>query len=160
MSAALASLAVPRLWSGRMRRLVAAAALALAAAAFLGGPTAWSATTLKAAVQGVFPGAGPSFVSGLSTRSTGGFFGGRGGFTGRPRGFTPPAGRNFGPPQGWVPGLGRPGGFRGGAPGGGFGSSSDVQTALTYAKAHGATKRFALRPPSATIVCRRWPPVV
>jgi len=131
-----------------MRRLVAAAALALAAAAFLGGPTAWSATTLEAPVQGVFPGAGPSFVSGLSTRSAGGFFGGRGGFAGPRRGFAPPAGRNFRlPPRGGAPGFGAPGGFGGrAAPGGfcGLGGSSDIKSALTYVKAHGATKRFAL----------------
>ena len=33
---------------------------------FLVAPAAWSATTLEAPVNGVFPGAGPNFVSGLA----------------------------------------------------------------------------------------------
>jgi len=85
-------------------------AIAIVVTALLAAPAAWSATTSKSAVNGVFPGAGPNFVSGLS--SAGGGFGfGRGG--------------------------GAPGGFGGG-------SSTDVETALAYVEAHGATSRFAL----------------
>jgi hypothetical protein len=60
------SLAFP---SVRARRLLATAAIGLAGAVFLLAPAAWSETTLEAPVNGVFPGAGPDFVSGLSTSS-------------------------------------------------------------------------------------------
>jgi 4-amino-4-deoxy-L-arabinose transferase-like glycosyltransferase len=83
-------------WSLRGR--VAVAALAVAGLGFLAAPAAWSASTLKVAVNGTFPGAGPSYLGG-----------------------------------------------GGGPGGGGFGGSSvDVDAALAYVEAHGATKRFAL----------------
>jgi hypothetical protein len=148
-AAVLLSLAAPGLGSRPMRRLVAAAALSLAVAAFLVAPAAWSETALESPVNGVFPGAGPSFVSGLSARPAGRFFGGGGfgpgrfrppgGFNGGPRGFNggPPPGFDVGLPRGFV--VPRGGGFRGG-----FGGGADVAGALAYAQAHGATKRFAL----------------
>jgi 4-amino-4-deoxy-L-arabinose transferase-like glycosyltransferase len=156
--AALLSLAAPRLLPGRTRRLVPAAALALAAAAFLGGPAAWSATTTKSAVNGVFPGAGPSFVSGLPAQpARGSFGGGPGGFRGPRLGgggrFVPPANGRFRPPLGFGGGgggFGPGGGFGGGGGfgrGGGFGGSrgsADIESALAYVKAHGAAKRFGL----------------
>ena len=138
--AAVALLLVPR-------RRVRSAAVGVAAAALLAAPGAWSQSTWKAAVNGVFPGAGPSFVSGLGTQ-TRSFAGGppasvasRG--TGMPGGgFAPQgpaAGFGFRPRQ-------RPQGFGGGpGGGGGFGaSSSNVDAALAYVRKHGATKRFAL----------------
>src|SRR5206468_1483747 len=74
--AGLIPLFLRRLWTARTRAIVAAGALGLSTAGFLAAPTAWSATALKQAVNGVFPGAGPSFVSGLSTRGGGLGFGG------------------------------------------------------------------------------------
>jgi 4-amino-4-deoxy-L-arabinose transferase-like glycosyltransferase len=118
-------------------------AIAVALVALLAAPAAWSATTLTAPVNGVFPGAGPDFVSGLTSRTAGG--GGFGGFgrPGRSFGGPPPGGfRNVGPPPG--------GGFRprfgGGAGPGrfGFGDSSSISAALGYAKAHSPGTRWAL----------------
>jgi len=146
----LVSLALPSWWSERARTIAATGALGLAVGALLVAPAAWSATTFEAAVNGVFPGAGPSFVTGLgrtSSTALGGRFGGprpgngaglrgRGGFGGPPPAGVArrPGGGSFRPPAG---------GVRGGA---GFGSStsSSVDAALAYVKRHGATKRFAL----------------
>jgi 4-amino-4-deoxy-L-arabinose transferase-like glycosyltransferase len=139
-------------------RLVAGGAIGVGLLALLAAPTAWAATTFRAPVNGVFPGAGPSFVSGLgSGGSVGGFaFGGarRGG---------PPTGLRFrgngGPPAGgfriFGPG-GPPAGFRNGAiprpayslgrGGGGFGGadSASIERALAYAKAHDPGTRWTL----------------
>jgi 4-amino-4-deoxy-L-arabinose transferase-like glycosyltransferase len=109
--------------------LVAGAALIMAVAGLLVAPGAWSETTLKEPVSGVFPGAGPDFISGLSA-SGGGFGFGR-----------------FGPGRfggGSPPGFGR--GAGGGPRGGGFqfGGGGGSDQALAYVKAHGATKRFTL----------------
>ncbi len=109
-AAAIVALAVGPDWDARTRRLIATGAVAVAVLGFLAPPAAWSATTLEGAVSGVFPGAGPNFISGLTGSSTGGF------------------------------GFGRPGGL---GPGG-SGTSSSVDTALSYVEAHGATSRFAL----------------
>src|SRR5439155_12242399 len=48
------------------RAALAAVAIGMAVAAFLLGPGAWARTTLEAPVNGIFPGAGPSFIAGLS----------------------------------------------------------------------------------------------
>jgi 4-amino-4-deoxy-L-arabinose transferase-like glycosyltransferase len=152
----IAGLALPVLRSGRRRAIVAAAAVAVSIFGFHVAPAAWSASTIEAAVNGVFPGAGPNFVSGLTTSQPGGFaFGGRpdGGFGQAPGlgqapdadgglsppggGFTPPDDGGFSPPT--RGGLG--GGF-GAGPGGA--GSVDVSAALEYVKSHGATDRFAL----------------
>ena len=143
---------------------------AVAVFALLAAPAAWSATTLTAPVNGVFPGAGPSFVSGLTSNvggrgfgfaggGPGGNFGpapggGRGQFPGAPPGgFRPSQLPGGAPPAGFragrFPGYGGfprgGGGFpRGGAPGGGFGGSADINSALTYAKAHNPGTRWAL----------------
>ncbi len=114
----LVALAVFPEW--RLRGVVAAVALAAATAGFLVAPAAWSESTLTGAVDGTFPGAGPSFISGLGA-SPGGFKAGRGGPGGARGGFGKPAGRG---------------------PGGGGGS--DVPAALAYVAAHGATGRFGL----------------
>ncbi len=129
----LVALAVPGLAATRRRRLViSAAALSVAAAGFLVAPAAWSASTLEAPVNGTFPGAGPDFVSGLGSTSTGRFVFGGGGARG---GFTPPAGAGqLGGP--------RAGGF--GGPGSSGGGSTDIAAALKYVEGHGATPRFVL----------------
>jgi len=75
----IVALAVGPDWPDATRRLVAIAALAIAVGAFLAPPAAWSATTLQGAVNGVFPGAGPNFISGLTSSATGGGFGFGGG---------------------------------------------------------------------------------
>jgi 4-amino-4-deoxy-L-arabinose transferase-like glycosyltransferase len=156
-AAVLVTLAFPALRSKRLRLVLSAAALALAGGTFLVAPAAWSETTLEAPVNGVFPGAGPDFVSGLTSGATtsfafgGGPGGGTGGFGGGApptgRTFTPPAGRGtFTPPTGgrFTPPTG-PGGFAPRAGRGfGGGSSSDITTALKYVQSHGATKQFAL----------------
>ena len=72
--AALVSLAVFPEWSARGR--VAAAALAVAAAGFLAAPAAWSASTWKVAVNGTFPGAGPTYLASGGGGLGGGFAGG------------------------------------------------------------------------------------
>ena len=100
---AFVALAVFPEW--HLRGRVALAAVAVAAAGFLAAPAAWSESTLKTAVNGTFPGAGPTYFNG-------GGFGGAGG--------------------------GR------GGPGLGGGTSSGVESALTYVEAHGATSRFPL----------------
>lgn len=168
---AAAALLAPRLrraWSSDTRSLAATGALAVTVAALLAAPAAWSATTWKSAVNGVFPGAGPDFVSGLGgqTRLGGlGFAGGPGGGARAGNGFRPPAGGMGAPPNGGIRPSG--GGFTlpSGAPSalsngtnlgrrsipglgapGGFGGegSTDVTAALKYVKAHGAATRFAL----------------
>jgi 4-amino-4-deoxy-L-arabinose transferase-like glycosyltransferase len=73
-----AGLAPSAAWGPRWRLRAATAAAGVGIAALLVAPLAWSATTFKSPVNGVFPGAGPSFVSGLST-GAGGFGRGRGG---------------------------------------------------------------------------------
>jgi 4-amino-4-deoxy-L-arabinose transferase-like glycosyltransferase len=139
-------------------RLVAGGAIGIALLALLAAPTAWAATTFRAPVNGVFPGAGPSFVSGLGTGT------GNGGFTfGGGRGGGPPAGMRFrgngGPPSGGFRTLGPgapPAGFRNGAfppqgyflgrgrGGFGGGDSASIERALTYAKAHDPGTRWTL----------------
>jgi 4-amino-4-deoxy-L-arabinose transferase-like glycosyltransferase len=69
----LVALAVFPEW--RLRGVVATATLAVAAAGFLAAPAAWARSTQKAAVNGVFPGAGPSYFGGRA------FGGPRGGAT-------------------------------------------------------------------------------
>ena len=153
-------------------RLVTTGAVIVGLAALLAAPTAWAATTLKSPVNGVFPGAGPSFVTGLSASGGAGGFGFRGGGGG-----APPGGFRGGPPGGFQGGP--PGGFRGGQPGsppgfnpggrpagaptgafpgggtfggggggarGGFGGadSAAISSALAYAKAHDPGTRWAL----------------
>jgi 4-amino-4-deoxy-L-arabinose transferase-like glycosyltransferase len=66
---ALVALAVFPEW--RLRGRVALAALAVATVGFLAAPAAWSGSTLKTAVDGTFPGAGPTYFA-----SSGGFGGG------------------------------------------------------------------------------------
>ena len=158
---ALLSLALKR-GPPRRRAAVATAVLAVAVAGLLAAPAAWSRTTHFAAVNGVFPGAGPSYA-GIGGGRPGGFRGGgfpgggRGGFgrDGTPpalgQGGAPPAfGQNGGPPafgQGGTPPSFGQGGFRpGGAGSGGgmFGSSADAEAALAYAKQQGSGTRFAL----------------
>ena len=138
---ALVLAAMPGLHSRRVSSLVAAGALGVGVGGLLAAPAAWSATTLKAAVNGVFPGAGPSFVSGLSSRTTATGFGGGGGplVRGGNGGARPSGGTGFGAPA-----------ARGGPAtplrGGAFGStaSSDIISALAYVKQHGAAARFGL----------------
>ena len=65
------------MWAGLRRQphgggRLARAGLAVAMAALLVAPTAWAASTGAGAVNGVFPGAGPSFVEGLTGGGTGG----------------------------------------------------------------------------------------
>ena len=152
-------------WPGNARRSRwATVAIAVSAATLFAAPLAWSATTSRSAINGVFPGAGPNFVSGLGVTSTSGLGfpgGGAGGFgrrgnggpptgNGRPS-FAPPTngGQGFAPPAGGIPGQGAPtqGGFGGGRTGGGFGgtgSSADVDAALAYATANGPGSRWTL----------------
>jgi 4-amino-4-deoxy-L-arabinose transferase-like glycosyltransferase len=122
--AALAALSVAAAFGGPSRRRVATAAVGVAVVALLAAPTVWSATTFESAVNGVFPGAGPNYISGS----------GGGGFRGGP----PAGGGGFGPGGGGSvsPGAGAGGGFGGG--------SSDLQSALDYVESHGATSRFGL----------------
>jgi 4-amino-4-deoxy-L-arabinose transferase-like glycosyltransferase len=133
----------------RVRRLAATAALATGVGSLLVAPAAWSATTLKSAVNGVFPGAGPNFVSGLTATGGAGF----GGFgSQRPDGTRPalPQGGGFGAPSGGGPGFGRgtpPSGTgvpRLGAGGGDTSGSTGLAAALAYVKEHGAAARFGL----------------
>src|SRR5207248_9201318 len=86
-AAMLLVLSLPGLRSRRLRLVLATAAVGLAGGAFLVAPAAWSETTLEAPVNGVFPGAGPDFVSGLGSTSSGSFALG-----GRPRNFAAPGG--------------------------------------------------------------------
>ena len=157
-------------WPGdRRRSRFASLAMAFAVATLLAAPLAWSATTSRSAVNGVFPGAGPNFVSGLGVTGSSGMGmpgGGRGGFgpggpNGRPPfgGARPPfspranGGQGFAPPAGGMPGQGRlgRGGFGGGPMAGGlgggpgaFGNSTDVDAALAYASAHDPGSRWTL----------------
>ena len=135
-------------------RLVARAAMGLAFLVLLAAPAAWSATTSKQAVSGVFPGAGPSFISGLGTTANGRRIGGFGG--GGSRTFGPPqgAGATAGPGGGTptqLPGLNsanipqngpRAGGFGDGGLGGG--DSTEIAAALAYAETHNPGMRWAL----------------
>jgi 4-amino-4-deoxy-L-arabinose transferase-like glycosyltransferase len=147
-----------RSWPERRRALVAGGAIAVMLGTLLAAPAAWSATTLAAAVNGVFPGAGPDFVSGLGASQRAGFgFGGgaavgRGFAPGGPsirgvgpgaNGVRPPAGGLGAPPSGTRFGGARTGRF---AAAGGFGGadSADVTAALRYAEAHEPGSRFAL----------------
>jgi 4-amino-4-deoxy-L-arabinose transferase-like glycosyltransferase len=114
---AVVLLAIPR---------VRIAAVAVAAAALLAAPAAWSATTWSFAVNGTFPGAGPSYVSGQNGPGGGGRPGGFGG--GQPQ-QQQAQGFGFAPRGG--------GGFGGNA-------SQDVQTAVAYVKAHGGATKFGL----------------
>ena len=78
---ALVALAVFPEW--RLRGRVATVALGVAAAGFLAAPAAWSESTQKAAVSGVFPGAGPTyFAAGSGRPGFGPPGGGRAGFGG------------------------------------------------------------------------------
>lgn len=145
-AALLVLLALPRRVPERGRRMAATAALVAGVGALLAAPTAWSATTFASAVNGVFPGAGPNFVSGLTTTSSRGFGAGGlggGGFGGAPApgGLAPPGSGDggFGPPPTGFGGRTAP---RGG-PGGEAGSTG-VTAALAYVKAHGAASRFGL----------------
>ena len=72
--------------TARARALIGAAALTAAVSAFLVAPAAWSATTLDGAIDGTFPGAGPTYYSlgsgssaGLPNQRGGGGFAGFGG---------------------------------------------------------------------------------
>jgi 4-amino-4-deoxy-L-arabinose transferase-like glycosyltransferase len=154
-AAVLFALAAPG-WPERRRRTLAAAALGLGVGTLLAAPAAWSATTLKSAVDGVFPGAGPNFVSGLSAGRSGAFLAGPRTFGGAsrpapPSGLGPPAGLGGGtppaPPAGAAPGgLGggrSPGAAAGAGPAGAAGSTG-IADALAYVKTHGASSRFGL----------------
>jgi 4-amino-4-deoxy-L-arabinose transferase-like glycosyltransferase len=118
--AAVAALGVAGAFGPPLRRRIATAAVGVALVALLAAPTVWSATTFRSAVNGVFPGAGPNYISG----SGGGF------------------GLSGGPPGGGV-GFGR-GGGQSLTPGGAGGGSSDLTAALDYVESHGATSRFGL----------------
>jgi 4-amino-4-deoxy-L-arabinose transferase-like glycosyltransferase len=135
-------------------RIVTTGAVVVALVALLAAPTAWAASTLKSPVNGVFPGAGPSFVSGLSAGGSRSAFGAPGRF-GRGSGGLPgaPPGGFPGAPPGGLPGGGPPAGsfprsgtlpghgaFRGGAGGG----SAAIDHALAYAKAHDPGTRWTL----------------
>ncbi len=144
----------------RRRAAVANAALVIAVAGLLAAPAAWSRTTHLAAVNGVFPGAGPGYA-GIGGGRPGGFRGGfpgggRGGFGqgGIPpalgQGRTPPSfGQNGGPRAfgqgGTPPSFGQGGSSAGPGFGGGmFGNSADAEAALAYAKRQGSGTRFTL----------------
>jgi 4-amino-4-deoxy-L-arabinose transferase-like glycosyltransferase len=151
--ALIVTLAFPGLRSKRLRVMLAAAALGLAGGAFLVAPAAWSETTLETSVNGVFPGAGPDFVSGLTSSSGRGFtFGGGapgggfrgGGAPGAGTGQRPSFGRGFAPPAGAPTGGARGFGPRAGAGFGAGSGSSDISAALAYVNKHGASTRFAL----------------
>jgi hypothetical protein len=73
---AIVALGVGPAWADRLRSSIAVGATAVAVAGLLIAPAAWSGTTLQGAVNGVFPGAGPSFISGLSSGTRGFGFGG------------------------------------------------------------------------------------
>ncbi len=164
---ALARLALAPSANRDTRRLVATLTLAAGIGALLVAPAAWSRTTLLGAVNGVFPGAGPDFISGLGSTGSGGGMGfpGGGGPTGpmgsgsqqggpggsfdggsRP---TPPS---FGDGSGSQP---TPPSFGGGArPGGvgGMGNAEGIDDALAYAEANGGERRFTLIVSSAQSV--------
>jgi 4-amino-4-deoxy-L-arabinose transferase-like glycosyltransferase len=67
----LAALGPAGAFAARIRTRTAAVAVAVAVAALLAAPTVWSATVFQSAVNGVFPGAGPTYTS-----ARGGFGGG------------------------------------------------------------------------------------
>jgi hypothetical protein len=135
------------------RRTVATAALGAVLVSVLIAPAAWAQSTLEYAVNGVFPGAGPSY-SGDATA----VFGVRAGlrnFLGRTNGFQPrqPDGGN-GPN---LFGLGGPGGNGRGSfvpdgtfvppAGGSFGGGSTtalIKEAMSFAAAQGSGTRFLL----------------
>lgn len=126
---AVAALLPREAWAPRWRRQLAGGALAVATACLLAAPAAWSTTVWKAAVDGVFPGAGPTFVSGLRG-------GARGDLAAPPGGIL--VGGGFGPPPGGVHSGGGFGGPRG------LAGTEDIGAALRYVEQHGATTRFAL----------------
>ena len=135
---------------GLERRRVAAVALGVAVAALFAAPAVWSSTVFKTAVNGVFPGAGPNYLSGGTGLGGGGArFGNARPGGGARFGGAPPTGRggsNFGPPSGTRPtgGFTRPGGTSRAGFGGGTASSASITAALKYVETHGATKRFGL----------------
>jgi 4-amino-4-deoxy-L-arabinose transferase-like glycosyltransferase len=146
--AGMVVLAVGRL-TDRRRVAVATVTLAVAVGALLAPPAAWSRTTHFAAVNGVFPGAGPGYA-GLASGATGGLPGGRG--FGRD-GSRPSFGQRPTPPgfgQGAAPpsdrgGMPPPSFGEGGRAGGGMsGTSADAEAALAYAQAQGSGTRFTL----------------
>ena len=151
---ALVLAAMPGLLSHRAASLLAAGALGVGVGGLLAAPAAWSATTLQAAVNGVFPGAGPNFVSGLSSRTPATGFGVGGPLARGGNGGARPSGGFGAPPGGASPaqgatGFGAPaagGGLATPPRGGAFGStaSSDITAALTYVNQHGAATRFGL----------------
>jgi 4-amino-4-deoxy-L-arabinose transferase-like glycosyltransferase len=149
----LLGLAVQRRWSRRPRRFAATAAVAIAVGSLLAAPTAWSATTSRSAVNGVFPGAGPNYISGLVSGGRNGFLAGgfgRGGSQmpaqapgqlagagdgGRlqPPGGMPRAAGAAGPNSVNPGGFGPDGSLR--QPSGGTGSSG-IAAALAYVEKH------------------------
>lgn len=108
---------------------LATAAVTAGLAGLLLAPTAWSASTAMGASGGVFPGAGPRFVSGLVTTQSGG---GPGGLGGRAGGF------GGGAPPGMSQGGGT-GGTGGGTMGGAGDSSDEARTAVVWAAANGGS---------------------
>lgn len=132
---ALAVIAASRSRDDARAPLMATAAVAVAMAGLLLAPTAWSASTTMGASGGVFPGAGPRFVSGLVTTQNSGGPGGSGGRAGGFGGGAPPG----------MSQNGGPGGNGGGTMGGMGGSSDEARTAVTWAAANGgATARWDL----------------
>jgi 4-amino-4-deoxy-L-arabinose transferase-like glycosyltransferase len=131
---------------GVERRRVATVSVCLAVAALFAAPAVWSSTVFKNAVSGVFPGAGPNYLSGAT--AAGGTFGGRGNFAGPPSGtrpsggFTPPGGGGRGGGGSVQPRGGA--GFGGTRSGRGATSTASITAALEYVESHGATKRFGL----------------
>ncbi len=168
--ASIALIFVARLRPTHRRRL-ATAAVATGVGVLLLAPAAWSRTTLLGAVNGVFPGAGPSFVPGLGSGSGFSAMGGPGGRRGFGAGAFPGAGTGGAPPGMGAGGTGQGGFFGNGSgpgappagrmPGGGFGASppaggmpggggmfggsdTTARAALAYAEANGATDPLAL----------------
>jgi 4-amino-4-deoxy-L-arabinose transferase-like glycosyltransferase len=134
------------------RAAVVAASLAVAVAGLLAAPAAWSRTTHFTAVNGVFPGAGPTYAgiaSGRSDGSQGGFPGRGPGTFGRDGAAPPTFGQGGTPPSGLgrggvQPGLGQGGGTPAGPGRGMSGTSADAEAALAYAKRQGSGTRFTL----------------
>lgn len=112
---ALGASLAPREAFAPVRARLAVLTMVIAFGACLAAPTVWAASTLGSPVNGVFPGAGPSYLS-----EGGGPGGGRrgpGGSTGRPGG--------------------GPGTFA-------ATEGSGIADALAYVKSHGAAARFGL----------------
>ncbi len=120
VAAAFLALLPPRRRLGRAGVAVAA----LAVAASLAAPAAYSLQTASVAHTGSIPTAGPGGASGFGGRGPGGGFPG-----GRAQGFggAPPAGAPGGA-QGFARPAGGFGGGRGGGPGGGLGGLLDTST--------------------------------